>query len=68
MAIIFRYSSLAALTASVLAPLYIGLFTGSIAYVVSISAMSLLLIVRHRSNIRKLFAGTENRIGQKKPA
>jgi len=30
-------------------------------------AMALLLIWRHRENIRRLLAGTESRLGAKKP-
>lgn len=65
MALLFRYSSLAALTASLLAPMYIWIFTHNNAYTISISVMSLLLIIRHKQNIRKLLTGKENRIGKK---
>jgi glycerol-3-phosphate acyltransferase PlsY len=65
-AVLFRYSSLAALAASLMAPLYIWFFTHETAYVISISVMTLFLFVRHRQNIRKLIAGTESRIGEKK--
>ena len=65
-ALIFRYSSLASLTASILAPLYIWYFTGSYIYVMTIALMSLLLIYRHRGNITKLLAGTESKLGSRK--
>ena len=65
-ALIFRYSSLASLTASVLAPVYIWYFTGSYIYVMTIALMSLLLIYRHRGNITKLLAGTESKLGSRK--
>jgi glycerol-3-phosphate acyltransferase PlsY len=64
-ALIFRYSSLAALITSLVAPLYILFFTHQTAYTISIAVMSLLLIYRHRSNIRKLMNGTEDKIGEK---
>lgn len=67
-ALIFRYSSLASLTASVLAPLYIWYFTGSYIYVVTIALMSALLIYRHRGNIKKLWAGTESKLGTRRSA
>lgn len=67
MAFLFRYSSLASLTASLLAPLYIWVFTQNKAYAISISVMSLLLFVRHKQNIRNLLTGKESRIGEKKP-
>lgn len=66
MAILFRYSSLAALTASLLAPFYIWFFTHRLVLVGAVAVMSLMLIYRHRTNIAKLIAGKENKIGQKK--
>lgn len=59
----FRYSSLAALVAALLAPLYTFLLAGEPAYLAVVVAMSLLLIWRHRSNIRNLAAGREDKIG-----
>jgi glycerol-3-phosphate acyltransferase PlsY len=64
MAFIFRYSSLAALTASVLAPAYIWLFTGNIIWVATVAIMGIILIARHRENIRKLVRGQESKIGR----
>lgn len=65
---ISKISSLAALTAAVLAPLYtiIGWKMGwmSTPIVWSVTCISLLLIHRHRSNIIKLLAGAEGHIGQ----
>lgn len=62
MAFLFRYSSLSALTASLLAPLYIWFFTGNLFWVMMIAIMSILLIIRHRGNIRKLLAGKESKL------
>ncbi len=62
----FRYSSLAALTTFAAAPAYLWLVTGSAALSLGTAAMSLLLFWRHRDNIRRLLAGTESRIGQKR--
>ena len=61
----FRYSSLASLVSAVFAPFYQLLLWGGGPVAVAITAISLLLIWRHAGNIRKLFAGTESRIGQK---
>lgn len=61
----FRYSSLASLVAAVFAPFYLALIWGLEPTFVAVVGMSLLLIWRHEANIRKLLAGTENRIGQK---
>jgi len=65
MALLFRYSSLAALTASVTAPFYVAWLSPGLAYVAAMLAMSAILIFRHRSNIRNLIAGTETKIGAK---
>jgi len=67
----FRYSSLAALLASVFAPLYFGLILGfdELALQLQLTAvvvMSALLIYRHRQNISNLLAGKESKIGAKK--
>jgi len=60
-----RYSSLSALTATALTPLYAWLFLPDVAYTVCFSLMALLLFWRHRENIRRLLAGEESRIGGK---
>jgi glycerol-3-phosphate acyltransferase PlsY len=62
----FRYSSLAALVASVFAPFYYGLLFGTDMILLAVLAMSGLLIYRHRFNIGNLLAGKESRIGSKK--
>lgn len=62
-ALAFRYSSLASLLASLFAPLYVCYFTHNNIYYVTVLTMSLILIYRHRSNIEKLAAGKEHRIG-----
>lgn len=63
-AALFRYSSLSALIATALCPLYVWLLLRQWPYVVLSVAMGALLIWRHRSNIEKLLAGKESRIGQ----
>ncbi|RPE72769.1 acyl-phosphate glycerol-3-phosphate acyltransferase [Tibeticola sediminis] len=66
----FRYSSLASIVAAVFAPLFYLLGDGRVwtaepATSLAISAMTLLLLWRHRENIRRLVQGTESRIGSK---
>ncbi len=68
MAAVFRYSSLAALTASLAAPALQVWMMGVNAQTWGVAAMSVLLIWRHEANIRKLLAGTESKIGQKAAA
>ncbi len=64
-AFITRYSSLAALSAAAVAPLAAWALVGR-EVAVAVLLMSLLLVWRHKENIRKLLAGTEGRIGGKK--
>ena len=70
-ALFFRFSSLASLVAAFFAPAYY-LLGGQIAWplhvvvVAAIIVMSLLLVWRHRENIRRLAAGTETRLGARK--
>lgn len=60
-----RYSSAAALSAAVAAPLLAHVFTGSSAWVGCTIGMAAILIWRHKANIKRLLAGTEGRIGKK---
>ncbi|MHB1359925.1 MAG: glycerol-3-phosphate 1-O-acyltransferase PlsY [Rhodocyclaceae bacterium] len=65
-AVVFRYSSLAALAAACVAPGAAYALHGPEILTLVIGIMCLLLIVRHRPNILRLFAGAETRIGKKK--
>lgn len=56
---LFKYSSLAALIAALFTPLYAWLLHLTHAYMMTMVIISLLLIWRHRSNIKKLLNGTE---------
>jgi glycerol-3-phosphate acyltransferase PlsY len=64
MAVTTRYSSLSAITVSLLAPIYVWWFAREPALILATGVMALLLLWRHRSNIQKLFAGTETKIGR----
>ncbi len=71
MAWLFRYSSLAALIAALMAPAYYVLGEGLAWYLnarvmLALSAMSVLLLYRHAENIGRLARGTESRMGRKK--
>ncbi len=68
MAIVFRYSSLSALAAALLAPAYLFWFTQTWQFIIMGAVMSSLLVWRHRSNIHKLLTGQEDKIGAKKTA
>jgi acyl phosphate:glycerol-3-phosphate acyltransferase len=65
-ALLFRYSSLSALVAAALTPLYSWFILQDIGFTICHAIMATILIWRHRSNIKNLIAGTETRIGQKK--
>lgn len=61
-----RYSSLAALTAAVLAPCFQIAFWGGGTTAVVVLAMGALLVWRHHANIRRLLQGTEGKLGARK--
>lgn len=65
-AIVSRYSSLAAIAAACVAPILALAWHGPGAVALVVALMCLLLIWRHRGNIGRLIAGTENAIGSKK--
>jgi acyl phosphate:glycerol-3-phosphate acyltransferase len=60
-----RYSSLSALVASVVTPIFLWWF-GHPALASLFAVLTLLLFYTHRENISRLQAGTEDRIGEKK--
>jgi glycerol-3-phosphate acyltransferase PlsY len=71
MAFFFRYSSLAALTTAIFAPLFAYLMfflqqTISQISCIAVLMIGIVLIWRHQSNIQKLMNGSEGKIGQKK--
>jgi glycerol-3-phosphate acyltransferase PlsY len=60
-----KISSLAALTAFLLAPLYVWLLTTAPQLTIAAAVITVAVFVRHRDNISRIMAGTESRIGQK---
>lgn len=68
-AFLFRISSLAALTAAALAPLFaLFVFHSPHAIVTLTLFMGALIFVRHQDNLRRILKGEEPRIGGAKPA
>lgn len=62
----FKISSLAALIATLLAPLYVWLIIGpSPELIVTTAVMTLILFWRHRSNIQRLLSGEEGLLSKK---
>ncbi|MDP3745231.1 MAG: glycerol-3-phosphate 1-O-acyltransferase PlsY [Methylotenera sp.] len=60
-----RYSSLAAIIAATVAPVFAWFLLPYKDYVITVLVMSIFLIWRHRSNVQKLLAGTESGFGKK---
>ncbi|TVO62726.1 glycerol-3-phosphate 1-O-acyltransferase PlsY [Denitromonas ohlonensis] len=65
-AITTRYSSLAALVAAIAAPAFAHVLLNSPAITAACLVMAAMLLWRHADNIKRLLAGTESRIGEKK--
>jgi acyl phosphate:glycerol-3-phosphate acyltransferase len=63
--VISRSSSLSALVASFLTPIFLW-WLGHVALASLFAGLTLLLFYMHRENIRRLRAGTEGRIGERK--
>ena len=61
-ALFFRMSSLAALIAAVSAPVFCYMLYEIHPYTLAVGVIALLLIWRHKTNIRNLLAGTEGKI------
>ncbi|MDT8383732.1 MAG: glycerol-3-phosphate 1-O-acyltransferase PlsY [Gammaproteobacteria bacterium] len=62
MAKLFNISSLSAIVAATLAPLYMWLLAPQPEFIAVSALISVMLLWRHRSNIRNLLAGTEGTI------
>ncbi len=62
---LFRYSSLASLVTVFLAPFYVAfLLPGAVAWM-PVAIIGILIIIQHRSNIERLYNGTENKFKSK---
>ena len=62
---ITRYISLGSLAAAVLFPIFLIISHAPLTYVLAGVLISAFAIYRHRSNIQRVLAGTEHKIGQK---
>jgi glycerol-3-phosphate acyltransferase PlsY len=59
-----KISSLAALIAMALAPIFVWFWSASLEWTVGVTLMSIILIWRHKSNITRLLSGEEQAIGR----
>jgi glycerol-3-phosphate acyltransferase PlsY len=60
-----RYASLGSLAAAVVLPVLLGLAGASRSVIVAAVAVAALVVVRHRTNLARLRAGTEWRLGRR---
>jgi glycerol-3-phosphate acyltransferase PlsY len=63
-AVITRYSSLSALIASLVTPIFLW-WLGHLALAALFAVLTLLVFYAHRENIKRLLARNEGKIGQK---
>ena len=66
---VFRYVSLGSIIAAAAFPLIayaLHNYHSSPAILAAMSAIAVLIIIKHRENIRRLLAGTENRLALKR--
>lgn len=64
----FRYSSLAAVLAAAMAPVFSALMHGAGGQILIVGILAMALIGKHWQNIQRLLAGQESKIGSKKKA
>lgn len=64
MALMFRFSSLAALSAAIIVPVSL-FYMGMPMVALMFGVMSVIVFWKHRANIQRLAAGTESKIGSK---
>ena len=64
-AALFRYSSLAALVACAASPILVWLLDGRVSHVALKVILFGFILLRHRENLQRLWAGQEGKIGQR---
>lgn len=66
MAFGFKVSSLAALIATLISPFAAWWFMPQLSWVIAVIVIDILVLYRHKSNIKNLFSGRESKIGETK--
>lgn len=64
-ALISRISSLSALIAALLAPVFVWFLLGNATLTLTAAVLAILLLWRHSANIQRILNGTESKIGKK---
>ncbi|RTR38973.1 glycerol-3-phosphate 1-O-acyltransferase PlsY [Shewanella canadensis] len=64
MVLISRYSSLAAITTAILAPIYTWFLDER--FTIPVAMLSTLIVIRHRDNIHRLLKGEESKVSRKR--
>jgi glycerol-3-phosphate acyltransferase PlsY len=60
--LLFRYVSLSSMLAAVTLPLAVWITGGTVTMITLTAALAILAILKHKTNIRRLLAGTEHRV------
>ncbi|OPB31627.1 glycerol-3-phosphate 1-O-acyltransferase PlsY [Bartonella sp. AR 15-3] len=60
--VLTRYSSFSALVAVIITPIFIYCYSSSLYVACIIITMSILVVIKHHTNIRRLLAGKENKV------
>ncbi|MDT8317376.1 MAG: glycerol-3-phosphate 1-O-acyltransferase PlsY [bacterium] len=63
---IYRYVSLGSIVAAGLIPAFVGIFSGSSAYIILSAIIGGIVIYRHKDNIKRLLNGEENSLNKGK--
>ena len=62
-----RYSSLSSITAAATAPIFAYVVSGELKLAAAAGLLSIILILRHWTNMRRLWSGTEPKIDSENP-
>ena len=60
---ISKKASVASISIAVLMPLCVGLFGASIKELIAAVSLSVLILIRHRTNLQRLLSGSEHSLG-----
>ncbi len=61
-----RYVSLSSICAAIALPIFIKIFSDVKVYLIVSMVLSVIIVIKHKPNIKRLILGTENRVGRKR--